>query len=65
MPRPRYEITLEDAASAGEVPAVHRLRSLLKAALRAYRLRCIRVVEVDASGHEVDLVEEPTKESQP
>jgi hypothetical protein len=38
-PRPVYRITLEAEPSA--VPAYVRLRRFLKAALRAYGLRCV------------------------
>jgi hypothetical protein len=40
----RFEIVL--AAQAGEVPPAGRLKGLLKAALRAWGLRCLSVRDV-------------------
>jgi hypothetical protein len=47
---PRYR--LEFVAGPSDVPPVHRLRSLLKAAWRSWRLRCVRCEEI-APGEEV------------
>jgi hypothetical protein len=43
-PRERYQLTLE--ALPDSAPAVIRLRRFLKAALRAYGLRCTSAVEL-------------------
>lgn len=39
-PRERFQLVIEDAGKPGDVPTVNRLRSFLKSALRAYKLRC-------------------------
>ena len=44
--RPRFLVTLE--ALPDDVPAVVRLKKFMKAALRAYRLRCASAREVPA-----------------
>jgi hypothetical protein len=46
--RPTFRVTLS-ALPAWSVPAVLRLRRFLKAALRAYGLRCIEVIEMTAA----------------
>jgi hypothetical protein len=46
--RPTFNVVLTALPGWG-VPAVVRLRRFLKAALRAYGLRCIEVVEVPAA----------------
>ena len=43
--RSRYHLVLEDAGGPADAPAIHRLRSFLKAALRAYGLRAVRITE--------------------
>lgn len=43
-PRPeRYVVTLE--AMPSDAPAIIRLRAFLKAALRSYRLKAVKIVE--------------------
>ncbi len=42
--RERYRIELEP--TPGETPTIHRIRRLLKACLRAYGLRCVRVEQL-------------------
>jgi hypothetical protein len=42
-------ITLEFVALADDVPAAVRVRSLLKRALRSFRLECVRVVGLPES----------------
>ena len=44
--RQRYELVLVDAGGAEDAPVVIRLRAALKRLLRAFSLRCVRVVEV-------------------
>ncbi len=39
--RERYELVLEEMPDPDGVPAIHRLRALLKRALRNHRLRCV------------------------
>jgi hypothetical protein len=46
-PRRRFALLIEDAGSSNDVPLIHRLRSFLKCARRAFRIRAIRVVEED------------------
>jgi hypothetical protein len=46
--RPTFNVVLAALPGWG-VPAVLRLRRFLKAALRAYGLRCLKVVEVPAA----------------
>jgi hypothetical protein len=41
-----YRITLH--AQAGDLPAIVRLRQLLKVALRAYGFRCVALEEIHA-----------------
>ena len=48
MDQPVYRLTLTPTGSGP--PPIIRLRSLLKAALRGYRLRCTSAVEVKSSG---------------
>jgi hypothetical protein len=45
-------ITLEFVALADDVPAEVRVRSLLKRALRSFKLECVRVVGLPASWSE-------------
>jgi hypothetical protein len=42
---PKYRLTL--LALSDEAPPAVRLRMLLKRALRAYRLRCVKVEEIE------------------
>jgi hypothetical protein len=42
--RPCYKLILRP--ELGDVPEINRLRSLLKALLRGYRLRCLSVEEI-------------------
>lgn len=44
----RYVLTLEPKAD--EVPAIVRLRALLKHAIRAFRLRCVAIHPEDVPG---------------
>lgn len=44
-PRPRFRLVLEAQDHPDGVPAIHRLRALLKHALRALRLKCVEAVE--------------------
>lgn len=44
--RPRFTFTFE--ALADKVPAWSRVRRLLKVALRAFRLKCVRIDELPA-----------------
>jgi hypothetical protein len=48
----RFVITL--CAIAHPVPAILRVRALLKRALRDYRLRCVSVTEAPVSGRAAD-----------
>ena len=43
--RQRFTLVLEDVGGVNDPPAVHRLRVFLKAAWRAYRLRCLSARE--------------------
>ncbi len=42
----RIQLVLVDADRAGPVPPQHRLKRLLKTALRSFGLRCVECVEV-------------------
>jgi hypothetical protein len=44
--RQRFLIELRDAGGVDDSPVIHRLRSLLKACLRSWGLRCTRAVEL-------------------
>jgi hypothetical protein len=43
QPRLRVTLDLIDAGAANDVPAIIRLRSLLKKLLRVWQFRCLRV----------------------
>jgi hypothetical protein len=45
---PRFALTLQAVPGWGDVPVIIRLRKFLKAALRAWGLRCIRCEEIPA-----------------
>jgi hypothetical protein len=45
-PRRHFALELRDCGDADSAPVIIRLRSFLKMALRGYRLRCTRAVEL-------------------
>jgi hypothetical protein len=45
-PRRRFQLDLRDAGEPDDAPVAIRLRHFLKAALRAWGLRCTRAVEL-------------------
>ena len=49
----RFALVLQAVPEPGDVPAIIRLRRFLKAALRSYRLRCIRCEPLQDEGHAV------------
>lgn len=59
-PRERYRLDLEAVPDFG-APAVIRLRRFLKAALRAYGLRCTSAVELHPDGEEAGPPEKDVK----
>lgn len=63
--RPRFVLTLEVLPAEGmggvNVPAEVRLRRLLKAMLRSYGLRCIKVAPLRAADDESDQATEATR----
>jgi hypothetical protein len=48
MPEPRREFVIRLQAAPSAIPALIRLKRFLKAALRAYGLKAVSAVEVDA-----------------
>jgi hypothetical protein len=44
--RRRFRLDLRDAGEADDVDVIHRLRSLLKAILRGWHIRCTRAIEL-------------------
>ncbi len=46
MSKPAEKYTLTIESTPDNVPAINRLRRLLKALIRAYGFRCLEVVEV-------------------
>ncbi len=53
-PKPeRYAIVLQAMPDQDGVPTIIRLRRFLKAALRSYRLRCVRCEPLQDEAHAV------------
>jgi hypothetical protein len=50
QPRPDFRITVRDLAPPGDVTTDVRLRRMLKAALRWFGFRCVKVEEVPRPG---------------
>jgi hypothetical protein len=58
-PRPDVRLTLRDLAPPGDATTDVRLRRMLKAALRWFGFRCLKVEEVSAPGAELPAPQEP------
>jgi hypothetical protein len=57
----RYSIILQAIPDQGGAPAIIRLRRFLKAALRSYRLRCVRIEALDSPASPGTDAAEPTR----
>jgi hypothetical protein len=64
VPADRERFTLTVEALPDDVPAAVRLRSLLKRALRSFRLRCVSVAPA-AKTSATATAQDPEQEDQP
>lgn len=62
MKRPRFRFVFEALDHPDGLPVDHRLRALLKHALRSLRLRCVEAVEVKTPDPEDDVPDVPFDE---